>query len=72
MEDENRWKGLEIHPAQVGAVRRMLLGRYVPNRDREGSEGFHHGRKRENMGGSDLDVDLERSLGCDNECVELT
>ena len=21
MEDENQWKGLEIHPAQVGAVR---------------------------------------------------
>ena len=33
MEDENRWKGLEIHLAHVGAVKRVLLGRYVPNRN---------------------------------------
>ena len=37
----------------------------------KGLDGFYHGRKRENMGVSDMDVNLERSPGCDNECAEL-
>ena len=58
--------------AQVSPVRRVLLERYVPNRDaRRVWKVFTTGGEKGKGGVSDLDADLERSPGCDSERVEL-